>query len=107
MESKQGNVLSVESKEMPSRTQRFAFALALAAIALLAFTTTVELLPHHHDSVSERVCPICHPPLMGLRPVSLKLPSLSLRSWALIISAYLSVTSSPIRYASPRGPPVA
>jgi len=81
--------------------------MALAAIALVLFATTADLLPHRHDNVDERVCPICHPPLMGLKPVSLRLPSLSSQSWAFNISTYLSVSSSPICHASPRAPPAA
>jgi hypothetical protein len=92
---------------MLRRVQKLVFVLALAAIALLAFSTTAELLPHHHDNINERVCPICHPPLMGLQPAALKLPSLSTRSWTVNISAYLSVVASPIRLASPRAPPAA
>jgi hypothetical protein len=92
---------------MPRRTQNLTLILALAAITLLAFTTTIELLPHHHDNINERVCPVCHPPLMGLQPAALKLPSLSLRSWSVGISVYRSIPPSPIRDASPRGPPAA
>jgi len=89
------------------RGQKFVFVLALAAIALLAFTTTADLLPHRHDNLNERVCPVCHPPLMGLQPVGLKLPSLSTHSWAINVYAYISALASPIRHSSPRAPPAA
>ena len=92
---------------MQRRTQKIALVLALAAIALLAFTTTADLLPHHHDTINERVCPICHPPLMGFQPAVLKLPSQGTRSWAVKISTYLSMVASPIRHTSPRAPPSA
>jgi hypothetical protein len=92
---------------MPQRRHKLVLFLAFAAIALVLFATTAEVLPHRHDNVDERVCPICHPPLMGLQPVALKLPSLSLRSWAVNISAYLSFVASPICHASPRAPPTA
>jgi hypothetical protein len=92
---------------MPLRSQKFVFILALAAIALLAFVSTAELLPHHHDNINESVCPICHPPLMGLQPAALNLPSLTTRSWAVHIPAYRSVVTSPLYQASPRGPPAA
>jgi hypothetical protein len=71
---------------MLQRAQKTVFVLALAAIALLAFSTTAELLPHHHDNINQSVCPICHPPLMGLQPGALDLPSLSKRTWAVNIS---------------------
>jgi hypothetical protein len=92
---------------MLRRAQKLVFALALAAIALLAFTTTADLLPHHHDNLNERVCPICHPPLMGLQPVALKLPSQDTHSWAIDIYAYRSIPASPILCASSRAPPAA
>jgi len=92
---------------MQRRTQKFALVLALAAIALLAFTTTADLLPHHHDNVDERVCPICHAPLMGLRPTALRLPSLTNLSWAVIATSSISVHAPfPLRPSS-RAPPVA
>jgi len=96
-----------EASPMLQRAQKTVFVLALAAIALLAFSTTAELLPHHHDNINQSVCPICHPPLMGLQPGALDLPSLSKRTWAVNISIYLSVIISPISQASPRAPPVA
>lgn len=93
---------------MLHRTQKFVFLLAFAAIVLLAFATTADLLPHHHhDNLNERVCPICHPPIMGLQPEALKLPSLSKRSWAVHIPVYSSVITSSLRLASPRAPPAA
>jgi hypothetical protein len=92
---------------MLRRTQKFVFVLALAAIALLAFTTTADLLPHHHSNVSERACPICHPPLMGLQPAALKLPSLGTRSWAVNCFAYSAVIPRAIHQSSPRAPPAA
>jgi hypothetical protein len=92
---------------MPQRARKLVFLLALAAIALLAFVTTADLLPHHHDNLSARVCPICHPPLMGLQPVALKLPTRSTHSWAVNVYAYISVLASPIRHGSPRAPPAA
>jgi hypothetical protein len=91
---------------MLRRTQKLAFVLALGAIALLAFATTADLLPHQHDSsASERVCPLCHPPLAGMQPAELKLPSLSEHSWTVVISEYLSVFSARVRLSSPRAPP--
>ena len=92
---------------MPQRTHKFVFVLAVAAIALLAFTTTADLLPHHHDNLNERVCPICHPPLIGLQAAAVELPSLTLHSWATSIYVYCSVVASPILCTSPRAPPAA
>ena len=92
---------------MTKRVQKFAFIVALAAIALLAFTTTADLLPHHHDNFNERVCPICHSPLMGFQPTALTLPSLTDLSCAVVASSLISVHAPfPIR-ASSRAPPVA
>jgi hypothetical protein len=91
---------------MRRRTQKLAFLLALAAIALLAFSTTVELLPHNHDNISERVCPLCHPPLIGLQPATLKLPLQGTHSWLVDIYAYHSIPAAPIRFAFPRAPPI-
>ena len=92
---------------MLQRGQKFVYVLALAAITLLAFTTTADLLPHHHDNFNERICPICHPPLMGLQPTAVKLPSLTLHSWGTSIYVYRSVVVSLILNASPRAPPAA
>jgi hypothetical protein len=92
---------------MQRRTQKFALVLALAAIVLLAFTTTADLLPHHHDNVNERVCPICHPPLMGLRPTALRLPSLTDLSCAVVATSSISVHAPILLRASSRAPPAA
>jgi hypothetical protein len=92
---------------MQRRTQKFALVLALAAIALLAFTTTADLLPHHHDNVDERVCPICHAPLLGLRPTALRLPSLTNLSWAVITTFLISVHAPFLLRPSSRAPPAA
>ena len=92
---------------MQRRTQNFAFVLALAAIALLGFTTTADLLPHHHDNADERVCPICHAPLMGLRPTALRLPSLTDLSWAVVSTSPISVHAPFLLRASSRAPPAA
>jgi hypothetical protein len=92
---------------MLRRRKKFIFVLALAAIALLAITTTADLLPHHHNNFSERVCPICHPPLLGLQPAAVKLPSLAIYFWATNTNAYISVVASPILSSSPRAPPSA
>jgi hypothetical protein len=92
---------------MHKRSQKLVFVLALAAIALLAFTTTADLLPHGHGSLSERVCPICHPPLMGLQPTALTLPSLTDLSRAVVASSLISVHAPFILRASSRAPPVA
>ncbi len=86
-------------------TLKLASILALGAIALLVFATTADLLPHRHDDASERVCPLCHPPLAGMQPTELKLPSLSEHSWAVVISEYLSVFSTRVRLSPPRAPP--
>jgi hypothetical protein len=90
---------------MLQRSQKFVFVLALAAIALLAITTTVDLLPHHHDNLNERVCPICHPPLMGLQPTALRLPSLTNVSWALKASSAITFIAPVILGSSSRAPP--
>jgi hypothetical protein len=90
---------------MSQRTQKFTFILALAAIVLLAFTTTAELLPHQHDNLSERVCPVCHPPLMGLRPAGLRLPSLTDLSWAIVATFSISVHAPFLLRPSSRAPP--
>jgi hypothetical protein len=91
---------------MPHRSQKFVFVLALAAIALLAFATTADLLPHRHDNLSERICPLCHPPLAGLRPAALKLPSLSDLSWAVKTSSLISFAAPVILGSSSRAPPL-
>jgi len=91
---------------MLQRGQKFVFVLALAAIALLAFTTTADLLPHHHDNLNERVCPTCHPPLMGLQPTALRLPSLTHVSWALKASSAISIVAPVILGPSSRAPPL-
>ena len=91
---------------MLQRSQKFIFVLALAAIALLAFTTTADLLPHHHDNLNERVCPICHPPLMGLQPTALRLPSLTDVSWALKAFSAISIITPVILCPSARAPPL-
>jgi hypothetical protein len=96
-----------KQNKMQRCTQKFAVVLALAAIALLAFTTTADLLPHHHDKVDERVCPICHPPLMGLRPIALRLPSLTDLSRAIVPASSISVHSPFLLRASSRAPPAA
>jgi hypothetical protein len=91
---------------MLRRTRKLAFVLALGAIALLVFATTADLLPHQHDSVGERVCPLCHPPIAGMQPAELKLPSLSDLSWAVAISEYVSVITTPVRFSASRAPPL-
>jgi len=92
---------------MQRLTPKFALVLALAAIALLAFTTTADLLPHHHDNIDERVCPICHTPLMGLRPTALRLPSLTNFSSAVIATCSISVHAPFLLRPSSRAPPAA
>jgi hypothetical protein len=92
---------------MQHRTPKFVFVLAIAAIALLAFTTTADLLPHHHDNVNERVCPVCHPPLMGVRPAGLRLPSLTDLSWAIVPNSSISIRAPFLLRASSRAPPAA
>jgi hypothetical protein len=94
-------------KKMQRRAQKLAFVLALAAIALVGFSTTADLLPHHHDNISERVCPLCHPPIIGLQPEALKLPAQGRHSWPIDIYAYYFVPTSSIFFASPRAPPSA
>jgi len=86
-------------------TRKLAFVLALGAIALLVFATTADLLPHQHDSVNERVCPLCHPQIAGLQPTELKLPALSDHSWTVIVSEYFSAFAAPVRLAPSRAPP--
>ena len=92
---------------MPQRGQKFVLGLALVAIALLAFATTAELLPHHHDNLSERVCPVCHPPLMGLQPGALRLPSLTNLFWAILATSSISVHTPFLLRSSSRAPPAA
>jgi hypothetical protein len=88
-------------------TRKLAFLLVLGAIALLAFATTADLLPHQHDSgASERVCPVCHPSVAGMQPAELKLPSLSDQSWIVVIPEYFSVFSTPVRLSPSRAPPL-
>jgi hypothetical protein len=92
---------------MSKRSQELVFVLVLAAIALLAFTTTAELLPHHHDNISERVCPLCHPPLMGLQPTALTLPSFTDLSYPVVAPSLTSVHAPFLLRASSRAPPAA
>jgi hypothetical protein len=92
---------------MPQRRHKLALCLALVAIALVVFATTADLLPHRHDNFDERVCPICHPPLMGLRPTALKLPSLANFSWAIAPASSISVRAPFLLRASSRAPPAA
>jgi hypothetical protein len=90
---------------MLRHSRKLAFVLVIGAIALLAFATTADLLPHQHDSVSERVCPLCHPSVAGMQPAELKLPSLSDHAWIIVIPEYFSVFSTPVRFFPPRAPP--
>ena len=92
---------------MPQRAKKLAFVLALAAIALLAFATTADLLPHHHDNINERVCPICHPPLMGLQPTALTLPSLTDLFCPVVAPSLISFHAPFLIRASSRAPPAA
>jgi hypothetical protein len=92
---------------MPQLRQKLALGLALVAIAIVLFATTADLLPHRHDNVDERVCPICHPPLMGLRPTALRLPSLTDLSWAVVTASSISVRAPFLLRASSRAPPAA
>lgn len=90
---------------MSRSRQKISVVLALAAIAVVLFGATAELLPHHHDNVTERVCPICHAPLIGLGVLALKLPSLTSLTWTVNSFRFLAFVSSPIRHTSPRAPP--
>jgi hypothetical protein len=90
---------------MLRRTQQLVLVLAVAAIAVLAFATPADLLPHHHDNINERGCPICNPPFMGLQPAALKLPLRSAPSWSVHVFAFFSIVASPVCLASPRAPP--
>jgi len=92
---------------MPQRLHIFVSFLVLAAIALVLFATTADLLPHRHNNVDERVCPICHPPMMGLRPTALRLPSLRHLSWAVVTGSTISVRAPFLLRASSRAPPAA
>jgi hypothetical protein len=92
---------------MTQRRQKLVLFLALAAIALVVFATTADLLPHRHDNVDERVCPICHPPLMGLRPAALRLPLLTGLSWSIAPASLISVHAPFLLRASSRAPPAA
>jgi hypothetical protein len=92
---------------MPQRRQKLVLYLAFAAIALVLFATTADLLPHQHDNVDERVCPICHPPLMGLRPTALRLPSLTGLTWTVVTASSISARAPFLHRASSRAPPAA
>jgi hypothetical protein len=92
---------------MPQRRQKLVLFLAFAAIALVLFATTADLLPHRHDNVDERVCPICHPPLIGLRQTALRLPALTVLSWAVVTASSMSVHAPFLLRASSRAPPAA
>lgn len=92
---------------MLRRSRKLVFFLVVGAIALLAFATTADLLPHQHDnSASERVCPICHPQVTGMQPAELKLPALSDHCWTVTIPEYLSVFATPVRLSPSRAPPL-
>jgi len=90
---------------MPQRRHKPVLYLALVAIALVVFATTADLLPHRHDNFDERVCPICHSPLMGLRTTALRIPSLTDLSWAVVTSSSISVRAPFLLRASSRAPP--
>jgi hypothetical protein len=92
---------------MPPRRHKLVLYLAFAAMVLVLLATTANLLPHRHDNVDERVCPVCHPPLMGLRPMALKLPSLTNLSWALVPASSISARAPFLLRASSRAPPAA
>jgi hypothetical protein len=92
---------------MPQHRHKLILYLAFAAMALVLFATTADLLPHRHDNVDERVCPVCHPPLMGLRPMALRLPSLSDLAWALVPAFSISARAPFLLRASSRAPPTA
>ena len=92
---------------MPKRRQKLVLYLAFAAMALVLFATTADLLPHRHDNVDERICPICHPPLMGLRLTALRLPSLTDLSWAIVTASLISVHAPFLLRESSRAPPAA
>lgn len=81
--------------------------LSLAMIALLIFATTYAFPPHHHDNISERVCPICHPPMLGLQPTILTLPSLTDLSCAVVTFTSISAHAPLTLRASSRAPPAA
>lgn len=92
---------------MPQRRHKLVLFLAFAAIALVLFATTADLLPHRHDNVDERVCPICHPPLVGLRPAALRLPSLTDLRWGVVKRSPISALAPFRLRASSRAPPAA
>jgi hypothetical protein len=79
--------------------------LALLGVALVVFATTADLLPHRHDNNKESVCPLCHPPLLGLRLTSLRLPSLTGISWAIAPVLVCATLAPCVRLAPSRGPP--
>ncbi len=90
---------------MSQRRHKLILFLAFTAIALVLFATTADLLPHRHDNVDERVCPICHPPLMGLRPAALRLPTLTDLSWAVVAASSVSKHATFLLRSSSRAPP--
>ncbi len=93
---------------MPQRGRKFVFGLAVVAIVFLIFAATADLVPHHHhDNRSERVCPICHAPIMGLQFAALSLPAQADQSWILLFTASIFVYAPFLLRESCRAPPAA
>jgi hypothetical protein len=93
---------------MPQRGRKFVLGLAVVAIVFLMFAATAELVPHHHnDAQSERVCPICHAPIMGLQPAAISASLQISLPWLLLSVESISVHAPFLSRESCRAPPEA
>jgi len=93
---------------MPQRGRKFVLGLAVVAIVFLMFAATAELVPHHHnDAKSERVCQICHAPIMGLQPAAISPPLQTDPPWVLLSATSIFVHAPLLFRESCRAPPEA